>query len=232
SKPAVPRAGLQSLARPAEMVRHPARRLEWFLILWLGLEVAGYFALTPFPAVRRVMGIIVAGTMLAGFLAARTCRSPERKPFVRFAAAYGIALGFLFYGVDLRDAFAAKEAAERAAFAVRELEPDASIWYVGHWGFQHYAERAGMKPVVPDQSLLRRGEWLVGPDYRHNQQMIRRDVEELALMQEIAIEDPLPLRTIMPYYGGDIPLEHHQGPRMLVQIYRVRKDFVPSYRQR
>ena len=30
-------------------------RATSFLLLWLGLEVAGYFALTPFPAVRRVL---------------------------------------------------------------------------------------------------------------------------------------------------------------------------------
>src|SRR5262249_37123165 len=42
-----------------------------FLLGWLALEVAAYFPLTPFPAVRRVLGIVVVLTLLVGRYAAR-----------------------------------------------------------------------------------------------------------------------------------------------------------------
>ena len=45
-----------------------ARRVEWFLVLWLAVEGAGYFVLSPFPAARRVLGLIVvaAGQLRLG----------------------------------------------------------------------------------------------------------------------------------------------------------------------
>src|SRR5262249_52368722 len=52
-----------------------AGRGTWFLLLWLGLEVAGYFALSPFAATRRVLGVLVVITLLAGRLASRTRRA-------------------------------------------------------------------------------------------------------------------------------------------------------------
>ena len=39
------------------------------------------------------------------------------------------------------------------------------MWYVGHWGFQHYCERAGMRPLVPGETLARAGDFVVLPVY-------------------------------------------------------------------
>lgn len=211
-----------------------ARRLDWFLLLWLGLEVAGYFALTPFCAVRRVMGLIVVVTLVLGRRASRTCRTPSGAVLVWAITGGSIALGILFYLVDLTDAFAEKRAAEDAAAYIRQQDPDARIWYVGHWGFQHYAERAGMAPVVPggfrvEPSLLRRGDWLVKPEWRLNQQMIRVDPERTARVKVLRIQDWIPLRTVQTFYGGFVPLEHHQGPRVVIEVYRVQEDWVPWY---
>jgi len=224
-----------TLRQKLAWLRSPFRRVDYFLILWLLLEVLGYFALTPFPAVRRVLGVMVVGTILAGRLAARTCRWRPRRALVWLAADSSILLGFLVYGVDVVDAYAEKNAAEEAAAYIREQEPDATIWYVGHWGFQHYAERAGMLPVVPDgarprvePSHLRQGDWLVKPSWRLNQQMVHVSDRHTECMAVMSFSDPLPLRTVANYYGGRSPLEHHEGPRVLLTIYRVSHDWVPD----
>src|SRR5262249_40706960 len=44
-------------------------RAELFLIGWAGLEVAGHSFLTPFPAARRTLGVIVVLALLAGRMA-------------------------------------------------------------------------------------------------------------------------------------------------------------------
>lgn len=211
------------------------RRLDWFLLLWLGLEVAGYFALTPFPAVRRVMGLIVVVTLLAGRRAAQTCRVPGRETLVWAITGGGIALGAMFYTIDLRDAFAEKGAAEDAAAFIRARDRDARIWFVGHWGFQHYAERAGMQPVKPngywrvEPSLLKPGDWLVVPE-RITQQDIVIDGERVEHVVEIHNTDPvpMPLRMVQNYYGGYSPVEHQEAPRIIVHIYKVTSDWVPQ----
>jgi hypothetical protein len=206
--------------------------LARFLAVWLVLELIAYFALTPFPAARRVMGLFVISTLLVGRLAAQTCTSPERLGLVRAIVLGGAALGLLFYGVDLTDAFAQKRAPEAAAQYIAEQidgdrSTDPTIWYVGHWGFQFYAERLGMKPVVPDLSVLRSGDWLVVPEERWEQQQIIIDPDAAHEEREIAIEDALPLRTVRCFYGGYVPLEHHKGPRIRVTIYRITAPWTP-----
>jgi hypothetical protein len=247
-----------------------AQRLTWFLVLWLGLEVAGYFALTPFAAVRRVLGVMVVSTLLTGRLASLACRSPRRRGLV-----YGIALGSAVLGlgyaaVDFREAQAEKDAAEMAARLIRQQEeqeragfrPESvavtagaseaglpaalpwaavglsggehTIWYVGHWGFQHYAEGAGMVPVVPDRSMLRPGDWLVVPWGVHQQMIVidlaRADVICDYPSADAPDEDPWPYRTIMCFYSdaAGVPLRHRDGRRLAVRIYRVRAAFIPQ----
>jgi hypothetical protein len=206
-------------------------RVDWFLVLWLGLEVAGYFVLTPFAAVRRVFGVVVAATVLTGRVAALTCRSPRRHRLVWAVAVVTMLLGLVFYAVDFRDAWTEREAARQAAALVRAREPRAVIWYVGHWGFQFYAEAAGMRPVVPDWPAyaLHQGDWLVVPSPSLEQQRIQLDPGDLQLVEELSISDALPLRTVRCFYGTatGVPLERQEGPRLTVGIYRVRRDFAP-----
>jgi hypothetical protein len=209
----------------------PFFRIDLFVVLWLLGEVAGYFLLTPFPAVRRVMGVMIVGTLLAGRLAARTCMAAPRRRLIAGVTAFGIALGFGFYGVDLLDAFASKRLAENAAAHIREQDPHARIWYVGHWGFQYYAEQAGMIPVVPDgsSSRLMPGDCLVVPEPRLEQQRMRVEPYCMESDVDIIIEDRVPLRMVQCYYGGYVPLEHHDGPRARATIYRIIAPFTARY---
>jgi hypothetical protein len=206
--------------------------LDRFLVLWLALEVAGYFAMIPFGAVRRVMGIVVVGTLLTGRLLSVTRRS-RRSMLVNGVAAFGIALGLLFYAVDLREAWAWRAVAQQSAEFIRQRDPDPKIWYVGHWGFQFYAERSGMHPVVlaahPARELLRTGDWLIVPDPRLEQQTFAIDEQNVEPIAVVTIEDGIPLRTVRCFYGTGtgVPLEHHHGPRASVTIYRVTREFEP-----
>jgi hypothetical protein len=223
--------------------RWRAYRAGLFLVLWLGLELAAHFALTPFPAVRRVMGIVVAGTLVAGHLASRTCRTPDRRKLVWGIAAFSAVLGLGFAALDTWEAWTEKRLVEQAA-ALARAEGVGTVWFVGHWGFQYYAERAGMRPVVtwyrpdegdiplPPPSRLRAGDWLVVPDWRLTQQHLVIDEERTEAVYWLAVSDPVPLRTIMCYYAGYTPLEHRPEPtRLEVQIFRVKADWDPVSRR-
>jgi hypothetical protein len=207
------------------------RPTEWFLVLWLVLEVAGYFALTPFGAVRRIMGIVVAATALTGRLAMFTCRFPERRRLIWSLVAANAGLGFLFYMVDFRDALAWKQAAEGSAAYIHERSPNATIWYVGHWGFQYYAERAGMLPVIAndDRHPLHQGDWIIVPDDRLNQQEAIIEGPNTRFEIELIWDDWLPFCTVQGFYGTStgVPLEQRRRPRVAVDIYQVTSAFVP-----
>src|SRR5262249_28200601 len=146
------------------------RPSDWFLVGWLVLELVGYFALTPFAAVRRVMGLVVAATAVLGRLASSSCRTRAEFNQVRFAALVSGCLGFFFFVIDWCDAWSWRSAALGSAAFIRQQMSQASIWYFGHWGFQYYAEQAGMQPVVANDTQLHAGDWLVAPDDRLNAQ--------------------------------------------------------------
>jgi hypothetical protein len=210
--------------------RWPARRAEWFLLLWLGLELAGYFVLSPFPAARRILAIVVVCTLLAGRLAARTCRGPEQRALLHWVALGGVGLGLGFCGVDWRDAWAQKEAAERAAVQARGRPPGATAWFLGTWGFEFYARRAGLRPLVLGRSRLHRGDRLVVYDnYFLLQDRLRQlDGAPLEVVDRVRVADALPLRAAIDYYSGAISLRHHHGTRASATVYRVAADFVPA----
>jgi hypothetical protein len=221
------------LARPARGIpffppRGRGRRLSWFLAMWLVLELVGYFALSPFAGVRRIMGPIVAATALIGRLAAY--RSRHRGPALPIAgvAAASILLGLAFYAVDYLDARAERAVVEGAARFSPPGHPG-DTWFVGFWGIQYYAERAGMLPVIPGVSQLRRGDRLVVPGLPVHQQPILLDPEKLLPLGTVAERDPIPLRTVPGYYGDSDPIfmKRSSGPRLTARVFRVTSDFVP-----
>jgi dolichyl-phosphate-mannose-protein mannosyltransferase len=197
---------------------------DWFLLLWLGLEVAGFFGLSPFPAERRVLGLVVVLTLLTGRLAARTCR--QRRRLLGLVLACGILLGVIFQGVDARDAAVQQEAVARAAAHIAEDGGEGTVWFTGHWGFQFYAERAGMHPL--SSALLKRGDWLIVPDRHIDQQRVGLEDAPLAEVHRLVFDDRIPLRTLPFYYVGHVGIEHRRGPRLVVRVYRVRQAFVPA----
>ena len=218
-------------------------RDRWFLLLWLGVEVAGFFTLTPFPAVRRILGVVVVATLIAGRLASRTCRSRARVRVVYGLAAFSAVLGLSFAALDWWEGWAEKMLAERAAAEAR-ARGGGTVWFVGHWGFQYYAERCGMRPVVPayvpyrgemlyvplpGPSRLEEGDWLVMPEWRLTQQRVEVDPQRMEEVLRVTVADPVPLRTVMCYYSGTTAVEHRpRKPRLEAILYRVTGEFVPS----
>jgi hypothetical protein len=210
------------------LMRGKVRRTEWFLCLWLAVEVAGYFVLTPFPAARRVLGLLVVAALLTGRLAARACRRGGPCGLVWAVTGAGVLLGLAFYAVDLREAVAQKRAVERAARRLRSRDGGSVAWYAGTWGVKFYAERAGLRAVVPDRSALHKGDWLVIPDAPLPHRQIDLGGAPLVLAERVVVGDAIPLCTVWCYYGGNLPLEHHQGPRVSLRLYRVAADFTAA----
>jgi hypothetical protein len=209
---------------------HPRedQRLEWFLVVWLILELVAYFGISPFPAARRVMGVIVVLTLLVARFARQTGVFGTNKALVYAAATGSILLGLGYHVTDYYEAHARRDVVQLAQAAITLQEPNATIWYAGHWGFQFYAERAGMMPLVPDGSHVKEGDCLVIPVDGVHGQAVQFGTSELEFMATIVGDDALPLSTVPSYYRGDKPLEHRREPRVELAILRARKDCMPT----
>jgi hypothetical protein len=198
-------------------------RADWFLAAWLGLELAGYLALSPIPAVRRVLGLIVVGTLLVGRLARRTGQPSPRRALVSAVALGNIALGLGVFTVDLCDADAERVAARQTARLLRHRPRGARAWFaVECWaGFTFYAERAGLRQLGTPGEQPCPGDWLAvmhRPAWRPGPIVSYHWGERVGGFQ---VEDRLPLRTNPCFYAGRTPLEHHRGSRVGVTIYEL-----------
>lgn len=201
---------------------------ERFLLVWLAAEVAGYFLLSPFPAVRRVLGVFAASGVLLGRLAARRRRDPATVAAVWRVAAAGVAFGLAFYSFDAREARANLRAADRAARRVGEAPPGAATWFVGRWAFRWYAEGHGMRTALDAGTVFRAGDRVVVQETPVAPWPLKFPDGALEPVARVEERDRLAVRTLGAFYAGRTPLETRTGPRASATIYRVVRDCTAS----
>lgn len=185
------------------------RRTIDFFLAWLCIELTGACVISPFPAVRRLFGVVIVLTLLLSIIAFRHATKSARGLPWRIACGACVAVAFVFYASDLEEAFVRKQSVESAAEIIRKSDREARTWYIGHWGVEYYAERAGMQPLVPDQSLLRAGDWLVDFDGVHKQNVLL-PAQMLEVIDRPLTEFHLRWSTARSYYGGIVPITWHR----------------------
>jgi hypothetical protein len=199
-----------------------------FLAAWLAIEVAGFAAISPYLAARRVLGAALVGLLLCGRAAlVRLGRDPARRA-LRVPLGLGVALGALFAASDFFDAVAIRDAVRAASRRIDELDHRpgrATVWYLGHWGFQFYAEAHGMRPVVPGESRLRRGDWLVAPEGVSTQSV--RAPGASPHPERIEVRSASPWSTNPWSYMGPLPMRARSAAHVRVAIHPVLRGFVP-----
>lgn len=132
-------------------IRFGMAHADLFLLFWLIGEIAWYFAISPFPAARRVLGVAIVATVLIGRHSGRTCAEWPRRQWLWGAAIMSAALGSMFFATDWLDANANRQAAAQAAHGEFQPETDRAAWFVDQHGFGEACHREGLKPL----SLLR-----------------------------------------------------------------------------
>jgi hypothetical protein len=197
----------------------PERAITCFLLVWLGLELIGYFVFSPFPAARRVNGIVLVFTLLAARMAQL---EGIRMPTAAKLAGCGITFALL---LELTDWFDAR-AQEKAAHAIAERRPylgeNITFWYLGGWGFSYYAEHDGLHELRLNEIILRVGDVLAipnGPELPDV--LVTQSLIKLEPIETVVVRDKFPLRVTPGYYAGRTPIEHASDPRFRATIYRV-----------
>ena len=216
--------GVGSLLRnPADAA---AQRFDRFLALWLLLETAAFFFISPFLAGRRLIGWTVPVVLLAGRFAGRKV---ERIPALGiWAVGFSISLGILFAVSDLTDALARRGMIERAEARLVELGANRAtqdVWFVGHWGFRYYAEQSGLRPLIPGQSRIRAGDWLLIPE-GVERSPFALPAEATQFVAEVRVENPWPWSTLPSLYLGPIAIRAQADSQLLVKVVRFRAPFL------
>jgi hypothetical protein len=228
--------------------RDEERATVCFLSLWLVLEIGGTVVLSPAMAGRRVMELTVILALVFGRLASVTIKTPDWRPWLHALVGFNLFLGIGYALLDYWEAETERRAVQEAARWIHQRQQGGTIWYAGYWGVQFYAEKEGMRQVIPsppfaanrlqpvnmppsaEPSILRKGDWLVVPDERIPKQrlvqLLPPSPELLEVAETVVASDPVHVRTVVCYYEGQVPLQHEEAPRLILFILRVKKDFV------
>jgi hypothetical protein len=100
------------------------------------------------------------------------------------------------------------------------------VWFVGHWGFQHYAIAGGLRPYVPRDHRLEPGDVMVIPLNVARQRVPDDVMERLSVVGWHRIAPTLPLRTMGSGGGfystgwGAAPWGWSHEPQDLVVVTR------------
>jgi hypothetical protein len=207
----------------------------WFLAGWFVLECGAAVALSPFAAARRVIGVALVAGLLAARLSGRVGRARPDRRAPRWVLAVSVSAGVAVAALDTFDAFPEKVCAERAADVVRDREPGARVWYVGHWGFQYYCATAGFEPLVPGRTTARAGDFVVLPVYPEARGFFRPypgfDVTPPRragdVVAEVWWDDWLSAQTVPNLYGGTDPVAGRDHPRLRVRVWKLHRDWSP-----
>ncbi len=155
---------------------------------WLGAVVG--LQVVYWSVVTRSLLFAVPPLVFA--LASAAERRGRSLPFAAAAAVllFGLGLG----SVDARYAHAQKDFA--ALVKERYLDAGRTVWYTGHWGFQHYMAQAGAQALeeVTGWDAARPGEVIAVPT--NNTNILKSPRPRLADIHRIAVEHPLPLRLM------------------------------------
>jgi len=204
-----------------------ARRDLAVVALWLVGAAAFVILLAPFMAVRHLLLAIPAILLVLG----RYVLGEVRRGW-RVSAVLGtVALGLLLAASDWRFADCYRASAPRIA---RRYAGDRTVWFVGHWGWQWYAEKAGMEPYYQSESILKPGDVLVVPSLVPRYGIMNDLPERLVKVEEVVVR-PTPatlVRTMATwprwsgyyaYHSGGLPWIVSRMPLEKFVVYVVRE---------
>jgi hypothetical protein len=214
--------GARRLLRSGATGESNARGMLVFLFGWILLEAAGAGLLSPFPATRRVMGLLYAGGLFVGYLACRTGVADRARGALRAAVATSVALTVGYYALDLVQVLDERHVAEVAVARARSLPDAGEVYTLGWCTFEYYAEQAGARPFLWNRPLPRPGDVLL---YQANalDNLLRSGLPAtgLELVAEIPFTATKYLRIYPGYYAGALPLARANHQAGVARLYRV-----------
>ena len=128
--------------------------------LTLGLWLLAPLAVLPYP--HFPSKYLLASVPAAAILVARELAAADRlraRAVLAVTCAAGLALGIAILRADAVFAGVGRRAA--AELIAPQVAAGHRVWFVGHWGFQWYAERAGGRPVTITPPFPSKGDLVV-----------------------------------------------------------------------
>lgn len=205
-----------------------------FLLAWLAIPLLFAVIMVPFQAVRHLLPALPPLLLLL-WLTIQPLFESKRTVVFRVCMVLLVVQGAIAGVLQLSDtAYAMAYKRFAGAASDRWISDKHETWYVGHWGWSHYAERAGIRQ-------MRIGEWpqtgdIVIQPYRVVIGQVLRDdrffFERQEILEQKEYTSVLPVRcqnfwgagfySVISIYGRNIPYRLNQDLYLeRFTVYRV-----------
>lgn len=194
------------------------------IVTWLVVNCCFVLLLVPFMAVRHVLIMMPAILLLLGV--GVFPKMPGRAIF--WTAATSALMGFWMGASDWQAANVARTQAQQIRGA---LPSHANVYFVGHWGWQWYAARSGMKQYDLKKTYLVTGDYIVAPHSIGVVPVAARYAAYMQPIRDIAADSSSSLlcRTISNqpsanFYGGGwnpLPWTFSSQPMETFTIFQI-----------
>jgi hypothetical protein len=203
--------------------RNPEASDSLFLVAWLlGPPLFSTFSV-PFQAVRHFLAALTP-LVLLGFRYLRTRGGVAANLDRVTLAALLIVQTAVTFLVARADADFADVYRDFASRAREELATDradstggagASVWFLGHWGWMHYAEKAGFRMLHVTGPYPEIGDYVIAPAYADKGHVLSRlpsIAERLRKLDQVVYPGRIPIRTMHPSGAGFYAMFSRRGP--------------------
>jgi hypothetical protein len=211
-------SGLRA-AKPYGRERPTGERSDsLFLSIWLIAPVAFSSISVPFQAVRHFLPALAPLVLLAlRYAAPRAAPARGVRSTLAGLLALQLAVSLMVAHVDARtaDSYRAFAGTARARLASAGIAPDATVWFVGHWGWMHYAQSAGFHQIHVTGPFPEPGDAVIVPRYVDQGRVLERLpklTDRLHPIDEVIVRESIPLRTVHPAGAGFYALFTRRGP--------------------
>jgi len=231
-------AGVLAFSIPvlAVLLQKNWSRDSLFLVVWCAGVVGFSIVMVPFQAVRHLIPALPP-LLLLSFRYLATSEEfwfRGRRYLLIFLLMIQLAIAGIVHLADY------EYAASYRQFAERVSEDGRSFWYVGHWGWKFYADRAGFRELHRDGPYPSSGDLLLWPKKVHIGRVFQNGLglpDRLQLVSEDIYEGTIPVRTMdgdcaAGFYSigrGNLPFRVFPGgPVEVMRVYRVREVESPK----
>jgi hypothetical protein len=200
----------------------PERRLDRFLVLWVAIELVGYLMISPFPAVRRILGMLMAAPILFARRISFSGLSRQQLALMNALTTAGVILGLTYNAIDRRDALAEQDAFRQACALIREQNPAAVIRVCADWGIRYYFEKEGLRWSRNVGGDVEPGEWFIY-DNRCAPPIDPEVAERLELVGRVSVNGWPHVSTQKTFYMKNAPLIQSDEPLLELFVYHSRR---------
>lgn len=227
------RAGVRGTITPgeAEISSQSPPIFRLMLLAWLLLGFIFVLVFVPFMAVRHVLTLMPAILLLAGLLI-----FPKlSRHAITGATTITVLMGMWMGIADWQMADVGRTQAQKIRAA---LPANANIYFVGHWGWQWYAAKSGMRQYDLNKTELLAGDYLVAPQIIGTVPVNSRYAPYMKPIQDFVVQPSTPLlcRTISTqpaanFYGGGwnpLPWTYSSQPLETFTVFQISPTPVES----